>query len=217
MDNSVQALYEGLVSVDRTGVDKILREAVEEKGITGMGETLMYALEKVGANWESGEVSLAQVYMSGVICEEILKTLLSESDRTDESLPVIGAAVYLDHHSLGMKIVSSLVRNYRYPVFDLGTGVDAEKIISKIREYKIQILLVSVLMFPSALAVQELSSRMSRECPEVPIVVGGAPFRLDRNLYKKVGACRGAGNAGEIFGILENLSGNLDSWRGGCE
>lgn len=211
MKDSVQALFSKLVSIDRTGVYDILRHTAADSGIDGMSEILTNALELIGEGWEAGELSLAQVYMSGVICEELLNSILPESDRSDNTLPVLGAAVFLDHHSLGMKIVSSLVKSRRYPLFNLGIGVDVDEIITGIHKYKVDILMISVLMYPSALEIKKLSERMILECPKVPIVVGGAPFRLDRDLYKKVGAHRSAGNAGEMFGILEDIKKNIIS------
>lgn len=205
MVDLAQQLYKNLISVDRVGVDDVFKRTVTETGIEGVGEILMEAMIKLGEGWESGEVSLAQVYMSGVICDELLNSIMHNENTIDENLPIIGTAVYIDHHSLGMKIVSNLVRTGQYPLINIGVGVDADEIIKQIHEKKIQILLISVLMYPSALEVKALSERVCRECPAVSIVVGGAPFRLDKELYKKVGAHRSAGNAGEIFGILHDL------------
>ena len=33
----------------------------------------MEALERIGDGWEEGQLSLSQVYMSGVICEEMIE------------------------------------------------------------------------------------------------------------------------------------------------
>lgn len=209
MTDSVQELFGMLLLVDRVGIEQILKKAMTERGIEEVGETLMKAMIKLGEGWEDGEVSLAQMYMGGVICEEILSSIIPETDKIDNNLPIVGSAVFLDHHGLGMKIVSGLVRTHRYPLVNIGIGVNTDKIITEIHKNKIQILLVSVLMYPSALALKELSEKIDTECPDVFIVAGGAPFRLDRELYKKVGVHRSAGNASEIFGILKDLGKNI--------
>ncbi|WP_163336437.1 hypothetical protein [Desulfopila sp. IMCC35008] len=46
------------------------------------------------------------------------------ADALQQSLEEIGTAVFLDHHGLGIKIVSSLVRSAGYLVIDLGVGAD---------------------------------------------------------------------------------------------
>jgi methanogenic corrinoid protein MtbC1 len=198
-------LLQALVSVDKTAVFALLGTAYEEGGAPKVGDLLRTALEEIGDAWERGSMSLAQVYMSGIISEEAIHHVLSETHVTDTSLPLIGSAVFLDHHGLGMRIVSSLVRSAGYPLKDLGLGADTVRTVDFVGKENIRILLVSVLMLPSALAVEELCREMARLHPEVRIVVGGAPFRLDEGLWKRVGAHAMGKNAGEIFDILHRL------------
>jgi len=204
-----QQLVSALVSVDKSTVLKILNTEFAGRGSDQVADTLQQALEEIGTAWENGSMSLSQVYMSGVISEEILNSILPTDYLSNLNKPKIGTAVFLDHHSLGMKIVSSLVRSAGYPVTDLGAGANIEKVIDFIGKEEIKILLISVLMLPSALAVEELTQGIARKYPDLKVVVGGAPFRLDKNLWKKVGAHEMAKNAGEIFEILSRLEKEL--------
>ncbi|MBM9512183.1 cobalamin B12-binding domain-containing protein [Desulfogranum marinum] len=204
-----QQLVRALVSVDKSAVSEILSTEFTTKGIDHVADTLQQALEEIGTAWENGSMSLAQVYMSGVISEEILNSILPANYLSKLTQPKIGTAVFLDHHNLGMKIVSSLVRSAGYPVVDLGVGVNVDNVIDFIGKEEIKILLISVLMLPSALAVEELIQEIARTYPDVKIVVGGAPFRLDTNLSEKVGAHEMGKNAGEIFEILSRLKREL--------
>lgn len=147
--------------------------------------------------------------MSGVISEEVLNRILPENYWNSPTKSKIGTAVFLDCHNLGMKIVSSLVRSSGYPVADLGVGVNVERVMDFVGKEDIKILLISVLMLPSALAVKELTQKMAKSYPDVKVVVGGAPFRLDEELWKKVGAHAMGKNAGEIFEILSRLEKDL--------
>ncbi len=198
-------LIQALVSVDKSAAFALLGIVFEEGGTPKVGELLRFSLEEIGNAWEKGSLSLAQVYMSGIISEEAIKHVLPASHIADTSLPLIGSVVFLDHHGLGMKIVSSLVQTAGYPLKNLGLGADTGRIVDFVGKEKIRILLVSVLMFPSALAVEELCREMAEQHPDVKIVVGGAPFRLDESLWKRVGAHAMGKNAGEIFDILHRL------------
>jgi methanogenic corrinoid protein MtbC1 len=198
-------LLQALVSVDRTAVFTLLSAAFAEGGASAVGEDLRQALEEIGTAWEKGSMSLAQVYMSGVIGEEAVKRVLPADSATDLTLPQIGTVVFLDHHGLGMKIVSTLVRSAGYPVKDLGLGADVDRTIEFVGQEKIRILLVSVLMLPSALALRELCQQMANQHPDVKIVAGGAPFRLDEGLWERVGAHGTGKSAGDIFDILLRL------------
>ena len=171
-----------------------------------MGEILRQVLEEIGTAWDQGRMSLSQVYMSGIISEEAIHRILPADLLVDKSLPRIGTAVFLDYHGLGIKIVSSLVRSAGYPVKNLGLGAKVEGILDFVGREEIEILLISVLMFPSALAVEELTRELAGKYPEVKVIVGGAPFRLDESLWEQVGAHGMGRNAGEIFEILHRLS-----------
>lgn len=204
-ERETRKLLQALVSVDKTEVSGLLSRAYESGGVHELGEILRKALEEIGIAWDNGTMSLAQVYMSGIIGEEAVQRILPHAAQVNDSLPKIGTAVFLDHHGLGMRIVSSLVRSAGYPLKDLGLGADIDRIVDFVRREEIRILLISVLMLPSALAVADLTREMAVRHPGVKIIVGGAPFRLDENLWKQAGAHGMGKNAGEIFHILADL------------
>ena len=205
LDPREQKMLDGLERLDRKTVLDLLTETFTAGGSYQLGELIQRVLEEVGRSWEEGRLSLAQVYMDGVICEEAVRKILPADLMENPSLPRVGTAVFLDYHGLGMKIVSSLVRSAGYPLRDAGPGVGIEEILSFVEEENIQVLLLSVLMLPSALAVKALVEQMAQRCPGVKIVVGGAPFRLKDDLWREVGAHRMGRNGADIFAILQDL------------
>jgi len=66
--------------------------------------------------------------------------------------------------------------------------MDTDTLIKQIKKDNIKILLISVLMLPSALHIKELHQRLDQENIPVIILVGGAPFRFDLELWREVGA-----------------------------
>ena len=155
--------------------------------LTLVEEILVPCLEKIGSSWEDGRIALAQVYISAQICEEILIKTLPAIDKSNESTPTIALVLLEDYHALGKMIVKSSLIAAGHSVLDLGR-MTVDEIVASVKKENIKILLVSVLMLPSALLVKELRKRFDLEHLETKIVVGGAPFRLDNNLWKDVGA-----------------------------
>jgi len=43
-------------------------------------QVVVPALEQIGDGWESGDVALSQIYMSGRICEKLVDTILPPKD-----------------------------------------------------------------------------------------------------------------------------------------
>ena len=96
-------------------------------------------------------------------------------------------AVLEDYHLLGKQMVHSALQASGYDLLDYGR-MDLEELVTKVRDDGIEILLVSTLMLRSALRIETLSERLREEGLQLTLVVGGAPFRFDQELWKKVGA-----------------------------
>ena len=76
-------------------------------------------------------------------------------------------------------------------------------LIRQVDRHQVRILLLSVLMLPSALHVKELAVKLKEQ--GVKLVVGGAPFRFDENLWKEVGADATGKNPAEALGIITKM------------
>lgn len=180
-------LERAFLTLDKEEAEKILNEALRSGSpLEIAGELVSLTLNRIGAAWEEGRVALSQVYMSGMICEELIEKILPPQSPDRKSQPKMAIAVFEDYHMLGKRIIFSTLRSSGYDLLDLGGGLQIEKLIEIIHKEKIKILLLSVLMLPSALHVKELKQKLKGT--GVKIVVGGAPFRFDENLWKEVGA-----------------------------
>jgi methanogenic corrinoid protein MtbC1 len=190
MDQMITAsnqLERALLSVDQERAEQIILDAVEESSpIKIAGELISNTLKKIGDSWEQGSLSLSQVYMSGVICERVIDKILPAQSPIRKNQPLTAICVLEDFHLLGKRIIYSTLRASGIELIDLGGGLSIDKIVELVEEKQIKILLISVLMLPSALRVKELKSRLANN--DVKIVVGGAPFRFDQNLWKETNA-----------------------------
>lgn len=165
----------------------------------------MTALEKIGVDWNNGDCSLAQVYMSGVVCEELMEKYLPKFEIPRKDSPKMAIGVLLDHHPLGKKIVYSIVRAAGYDILDFGHGLSVNEIVNKTIENEVKILIISTLMYPSALKVSEVRESFDALNYNVKIIVGGAPYRLDKNLWQTVHADADGKNASDIIGVIESI------------
>lgn len=201
-------LENALVSVDRNRAGKIVRESCKSGSPAVCLETLIVpALEEIGRRWERGEVALSQVYMSGRICEEIVDMMLPPGDPQRINQPRIAIAVLEDHHSLGKRIVTSVLRAGGYGVTDYGPGVSVDRLVEQVTRDQIMILLISALMLPAAIRAKEAIVRIREIQPEIKIIVGGAPFLFDPNLWQEVGADAMGHAATETLEIVNRMIG----------
>jgi trimethylamine corrinoid protein len=205
LETAVASLIDALTMFDRVRAKQILTASPAVPGAVRRAELLIVpALEEIGRRWETGSLSLAHVYMAGRICEEFANELFDAGVAdTDRATPSVAIGALIDHHALGKRIVHSMLRAAGIPVLDYGQGLTPEAIAVRAGKDGIGVLLVSCLMLPSALAVLRLREQLAALIPTPPrVIVGGAPFRLDPDLWHKVGADAGGNNAADALRLV---------------
>lgn len=193
-----------LLMLDRDLAEEIFLKATKQGSpIEVAGQLISATLKSIGEAWEDGRISLSQEYMSGIICEELIDKILPPTSFVRISQPRMAIAVFEDYHMLGKRIVLSTLRASGYDLIDLGGGVTTEQILETVERENIKILLLSVLMLPSALRVKELKKKLEKT--DVKIIVGGAPFRFDEELWKEVGADAVGKDSSEAIEIVAQM------------
>ena len=166
-------------------------------------EVLVPVLDTLGERWQQGDVSLAQVYMSGRMCERLLDENAAAQPKQLRD-HAIAVAVLEDFHVLGKRIVCSVLHAVGYEFKDYGP-ISLDDLVERVREDRIRILLVSTLMLSSALRVKLLKERLATMDWDVKLVVGGAPFRFDPDLWREVGAEATSVTASGVAAVLSAL------------
>lgn len=201
--DSIGNLEAALLSMDRVRA----RLCFEESGLAPLEfaeRVVAAALERIGESWEKGAIALSQVYMSGRICEELLSRVIPDDPSKPAAHPPMAIAVLDDFHPLGKRIVTSVLRANGFSVTDYGP-TPVEELLAKVQRDGIRILLISTLMLPSALKVREVRDGIDALGLDVRLVVGGAPFRLDPDLWREVGADATCNSASGTVKILWQL------------
>jgi methanogenic corrinoid protein MtbC1 len=206
MIEDIEKLKEALVSLDRLAAQQLLEElAGNDHPLQIIEKVVVLALEQIGEEWFKGNIALSQVYMAGRICEQLVDRILPPEapDRKDQ--PSMAICVLSDHHGLGKSIVYSLLRASGFELVDFGF-IEEDELVQRVEDEKIAILLISVLMLPSALKVASVREKLTAKGVDVKIVVGGAPFRFDEQLWKEVGADAMCTNASDAPSSIAQLT-----------
>jgi methanogenic corrinoid protein MtbC1 len=207
MADIVNSFMQALLSLDRLATQKLVNEYTRQTTpINFIEDVVVTALERIGTEWEKGNIALSQVYMGGRICEDLVDEILPPNDPDRKGQPRMAICVLSDHHKLGKTIVYSLLRASGFELSDFGT-TEIDELIDRVKTEKIKILLISVLMLPSALKVKQVKELISDMGLDVKIVVGGAPFRFDNQLWKEVGADAVCATASESVSTINKIIG----------
>jgi len=167
------------------------------------------AVEEMMANiTKDPDANLAQHFMTAQIAAEVTEKMLLKFEHPPEIIGrvVIGTA-HGDLHSLGKRIVMGCLKALMVDVTDLGVNVTAEKFVDEAIAHDAQVIAVSAMMVHTATGeggarkVRQILRERGLE-QRFRLVVGGAPYRFDNELYKTVGADGWAAdgvNAGRVI------------------
>lgn len=205
MHERVEAFRHALEDLDQVRADALFAEALrDEPPIAAVEHLVVPALEQIGEAWCVGDLALSQVYMSGRYCERLVDRILPPSDPERKHQPRAAIVTLADCHELGKRLVYASLRAAGYELFDFGT-LEVEPLVARVLAERIEVLLVSALMLPSALKVAELTRQLHQLAPGLRVIVGGAPFLFDEELWREVGADAMGRDAGQAVTMLEAM------------
>jgi methanogenic corrinoid protein MtbC1 len=205
----VKPFRDTLESLDRVGAESVFKQALTTlTPIQAVEQIVVPALEQVGDAWHDGSVALSQVYMSGRFCEEIVERVLPPSDPDRKHQPRSAIVVLSDYHMLGKRIVYSVMRASGFELFDYGR-MDVDELVARAQADQIRVLLISVLILPSALKVREVCAKLKAAGSTIKVLVGGAPFLFDEQLWQDVGADAVGHTASDAISVVEHWMGEM--------
>lgn len=92
-----------------------------------------------------------------------------------------------------------------WDTYYIGANAPSEAIIDAIEKNEAVIVAISVTLMPHIARAQQVISEIRKQYPDIKILVGGYPFKQDRDLFLKIGADGFALSAEEVNEIAFDL------------
>lgn len=188
MEDLTRKYKEILLNFDKIEADIFFKELIDQNENDKLIDCINNTLIEIGTDWENETIALSQVYISGTITEELIDKYLAPKKQEEGETPNIGIVTLGDFHILGKKIVKSILQSSNIKLIDFGHGINCDQVFKRLQKTPVKLLLVSVLMYPTALEVKNLCQLIRENNMDTKIMVGGAPFNFDLNLWKQVDA-----------------------------
>jgi methanogenic corrinoid protein MtbC1 len=150
-----------------------------------------------------GHITVAQEHYCTACTQSIISQLYPRWIRAQTgSRKLIAVGVGGELHEIGLRMLADFFEMEGWNTYYLGSNMPAESLIRYLKEEPADLLAVSVTMTFHVSEVQSLiaSIRKNSELDGLQIMVGGMPFNIDTELWKKVGA---DGYAPDAKGALE--------------
>ena len=180
------------------GLDKFIEEDTEvarselDSPIEVIEGPLMDGMNRVGDLFGEGKMFLPQVVKSARVMKKAVAYLIPfiEDEKKDKGVgktsngTILLATVKGDVHDIGKNIVGVVLGCNGYSIVDMGVMVPADKILSKAKEVKADIIGLSGLITPSLEEMVHVASEMKRLDFDVPLLIGGATTSVKHTAVK---------------------------------
>ena len=195
LEKVIAAYSEAVFDTDRDKAFEVIHAAIAQ-GVTPediVFKVVIPSMEQmIKAISEDFDANLAQHFMASQIASQVTDEMVAQFQTSPETIGrvVIGTS-HGDMHTLGKRIVSGCLRSLMIDVIDLGVNVSAERFVDTALEHNAGIIAISSMMVHTArseygcLAVRQLLKERRLE-DRIKIIVGGAPYTWDTELYNVV-------------------------------
>ena len=174
---------------------------VEEARTAGVTPTQLYfevfapSMVMIGTLWEQNEITVAEEHIATAITERLI-AILSPSfslQHPDPSQVQVRGTVMLgcvagERHVLGLRMLADLFREQNWRVLDLGADVPIADWVGLAKRYEADVVAIATTATRFVSSVQTLIRELKTALPTVTILVGGAVFDQDPELWQVVGA-----------------------------
>ena len=154
------------------------------------------------------QISVAQEHYCTAATQLIMSQLypyIFSGERRSRTL--VAACVAGDLHEIGARMVSDLLEMEGWNTIYLGANVPSSSIIPIIRQQEVNVLALSATMTFHVPVVERLITdiRNSQEECSAKIMVGGHPFNIAPELWRRVGADAWAPDAAQAIAVADRL------------
>ncbi|MCX7653289.1 MAG: cobalamin-dependent protein [Fervidobacterium sp.] len=167
------------------------------------------ALKEVGLLWQTHKINVAQEHYFTAVTQLIMSQLYEHVFTTEKNgLRFVGACVNDELHEIGIRMVADVLESEGWDTYYLGANVPADSAVKFLKEKKPHVFGLSCTLSFHIHNVIETIERIRKDesIRDVKIIVGGYPFSIDKELWKKVGADGMAKNLGEIDIVLKSFN-----------
>jgi methanogenic corrinoid protein MtbC1 len=166
------------------------------------------AQREVGRLWQTNQISVALEHYVTAATQLIMSQLYPRIFSTEKSgRRLVATCVGGELHEIGVRMVADFFEMEGWDTTYLGANTPAAGVLQMLADRKADVLAISATMTPHISAVAEMISRVrASDVGQVRILVGGYPFNLSPDLWRRVGADAYAQDAQQAVLVANQLA-----------
>lgn len=210
MSEEAKRYLDLLLSGDREEASEHIMELVDA------GTPIQYIYEhifqkvqyEVGVLWQRNEISVAHEHYCTAATQLIMSRLYPQIFSTQKKgYKLVACSVADELHEIGVRMVADFFEMDGWDTYYLGANMPVSHLISAIKEHKADVLAISVTLPIHIDRAERIINkvRATKQIKDLNILVGGYPFRVVPDLWKKIGADGSGESAKEAIIIANEL------------
>ena len=171
-----------------------------------INDYLIPAINEVGKLFEEKRYFLPQLIGSAntmKLAIDYLEPLLGHRDSGAKLPTIVFATVEGDIHDIGKNLVVLMLKNYGYPVIDLGKDVPAEVIVDTAIKEHAAIIGLSALMTTTMMRMRDVVELCKKKGCTSKVMIGGAC--ITQSFADEIGADGYSSDAADCVKLVEKL------------
>jgi methanogenic corrinoid protein MtbC1 len=182
-----------LLQSDRHAASKLIKDAVENG--TSIKEIYLQVFQQsqieIGRLWQTNQITVAQEHYCTATTQLIMSQLypyIMNAERINKRL--LAVCVGGELHEIGVRMVADFFEMAGWDTYYIGANTPIESILETLHTQKIDLIAISATITYNIPEVSKLinSIKSSDVGSNIKILVGGRPFNISQELWKKVGA-----------------------------
>jgi methanogenic corrinoid protein MtbC1 len=204
---------ESLLQGERHVASRLVLDAVEQG--TPVRDIYLQVFQRcqheVGRLWQMNRLSVAQEHYctaaSQLIMSQLYPYVFAGGEKNGRTL--LATCVSGDLHEIGVRMVADFLEMEGWNTVYLGADTPTPSLLQMVAERQVDVLAVSATLTSHISRVASLIAavRGTEAGRQVKVLVGGYPFNVDPELWRRVGADAYARDAQEAVETAERLAG----------
>lgn len=202
--------FEHLLNGDRKKASGLIMDAVDE-GVP-VKDIYLHVFQpcqyEIGRLWQLNRLSVAQEHFCTAATQMVMSQLYSHifsKERINKSVVAVTLGGQL--HEIGIRMVADFFEMEGWDTFYLGANCPSDEIVEELIDRDADLLALSVTMASALGEAEKLIQRVKNhdKLTNCRVMVGGRPFRLSEELWKKIGADGFASDAKKAIEIATGI------------
>lgn len=170
---SKQLLYKKLTDGDIHSSIKIYEEYIKIFSSADFFDKILRpVMYKIGDDWANNKISIATEHVASNVAQTLVKVIMDRVTGMVNKRKILVCVPVGEEHHLGCDVLETYLSIKGFKVYNIGTSMPTESILSFIESNKPDVILVSITLEDNIPAGQRLVKKI-KEQYNIPILIGG--------------------------------------------